>query len=501
MPWLKNGINKEVIIVNNRFHTIKNKIYFIPGYYALMGTVLSLILILLDNYYADLLQNFIPIYMFTSVDLAKTILSTLAGSLFGMITISFSTIMVVLTMYSSQFSPRTMQDFLHNKVTLKVLGIFIGGFIYTIITLLFLRNEGADKVVFTAVMGVIIAIVCLAYFVYFIHHVANSVQVNLLIEKLRDEIIQIVDKIEERTDKNEQIRNDAPEDMNDILSGDSYYIYSKKNGFIQHIYEIKLAKLANNKNIIIRAEKMIGDYVTKNSKLFSIWPQETEHKINFEDNNQIERNVHDLVKEDNNKPKVPLKSSKRELENEEEEVIEIDNAEKFLDFVVIGNERSKNDDIEFGLLKLTEVALKAISPGINDPNTAIFCINQLGLVMSRIAVSGIENTYHYNEEGHLRLILEDITFKELLYKTFFQICHYGREDVSVAGSILDALLIIAEGSPQEIKDQVWDFTSYVLGSFDEDVLQTEDKRFLNHKLARLARETDNRKDYEYFQIN
>ncbi len=492
---------KGVSMVNKRFHIIKNKIYFIPGYYALMGTVLSIILILLDNYYASLLQRFIPIYIFTSVDLAKTILSTLAGSLFGMITISFSTIMVVLTMYSSQFSPRTMQDFLQNKVTLKVLGIFIGGFIYSIITLLFLRNEGTEKIVFTAVMGVVIAIVCLAYFVYFIHHVANSVQVNLLIEKLRDEIIQIVDKIEERTDENEQIKNDAPEDVKDLLSGDSYYIYSRENGFIQHIYEIKLAKLANNMNIIIRAEKMIGDYVTKNSKLFSIWPQENQDKINSEDNKHIGRNMNELAKDDNNISKASGKSTKRELENKEGEVNEIENVEKFLNNVVIGNERSKDDDIEFGILKLTEVALKAISPGINDPNTAIFCINHLGLVMSRIAVSGIENTYHYNEEGHLRLILEDITFKELLYKTFFQICHYGREDVSVAGSILDALLIIAEGSPQEIKDQVWDFTSYVLGSFNEDLLQTEDKRFLNHKLARLARGTDNRKDYEYFQIN
>ncbi|MFP4016121.1 MAG: DUF2254 family protein, partial [Halanaerobiales bacterium] len=356
--------------------------------------------------------------------------------------------------------------------------------------------------------------------------------VNILIEKLRDEIIQIVDRIDQRIEENEEIRSEPPENMSDLLSGDHYYVYSQENGFIQHMYEIKLANLAEEKGIIIRAEKMIGDYVTNNSKLFSIWPQTKDgdkdiahNNETISDSNKKHTDPIDSLEQNDNEESIqqvdePVYSSERDKsynnENAEEdiniyreeddirhkdlEIEEIDDNE-FLKYVVIDNERSKKNDIEFGLLKLTEVALKAISPGINDPNTAIFCINQLGWVMSRIAVSSIENTYHFNGEGILRLIIEDITFGELLYKTFFQICHYGSQDVSVAGSILDALLIIAEGSSEEIKDQVWDFSNYVLGSFDKGVLQKEDKRFLNHKLARLARETDKRKDYEYFQLN
>ncbi|MGM0547736.1 MAG: DUF2254 domain-containing protein [Bacillota bacterium] len=448
-------------------HNIENKIYFIPSLYALIATLVSILVIYLEYQYSSLLINVLPSFFFTSYDLSKTILSTIAGSLFAMITVSFSTIMVVLTMYSSQFSPRTMQDFLKNKVTLKVLGIFIAGFIYSILTLLFIDDrllKSGESTIFSAMIGVIIAILCLGYFVYFIHHAANSVQVNLLVESLKEDVIEIVDKLEKRNNSNDQIRNQPPDDLKASLDRDFYELHPKKSGYIQIIYDLKLTQLADQYDIIIRAEKMIGDYITENTVVFKFW-QLDEKMDKFKD----------------------------------EKLVEIKN--NIRDHLVISNERSKNDDIEFGLLKLTEVALRAISPGINDPNTAIFCINQLGWVLSRIAVANLENTYYYNDKDELCFILEDISFWDLLYKTFYQLSHYGKQDVSVAGSIIDALVIIAEGSPQDVKEQVWKFSHYILGGFDKNVLEQEDKKFLNHKIYRLAKETGHKKQKEkYFQV-
>lgn len=448
-------------------HNIENKIYFIPSLYAAFATLISILVIYLEYQYSHVLVNILPSFFFTSYDLSKTILSTIAGSLFAMITVSFSTIMVVLTMYSSQFSPRTMQDFLKNRVTLKVLGVFIAGFIYSILTLLFIDDRllgSGESTIFSAMIGVIIAIVCLGYFVYFIHHAANSVQVNLLVESLKEDVIEIVDKLEARNNSNEQIRNQPPANLKETLDRDFYKLYPQKSGYIQIIYDLKLTQLANQYDIIIRAEKMIGDYITENTVVFKFW--------------QLEKKTDKFNKEE----LIKIKAEIRE-------------------HLVISNERSKNDDIEFGLLKLTEVALRAISPGINDPNTAIFCINQLGWVLSRIAVANLENTYYYNEKNELCFILEDISFWDLLYKTFYQLSHYGKQDVSVAGSIIDALVIIAEGSPQDIKEKVWKFSHYILGGFDKNVLEQEDKKFLNHKIYRLAKETGHKKQREkYFQV-
>lgn len=446
-------------------HNIENKIYFIPSIYAISAAIFSIAVIFIEHQYSSFLLAHIPAYFFTSYDLSKTILSTIAGSLFAMITVSFSTIMVVLTMYSSQFSPRTMQDFLKNKVTLKVLGVFLAGFIYSILTLLFIDEslKGAEEAsIFSAAIGVIIAVICLGYFVYFIHHAANSVQVNLLIESLKNEVIEIVDKIEARNNSNEQIRNNAPDNLKEITDRKSCEVHPDKSGYIQIIYDLELTKLADDNDVVIRAEKMIGDYVTENTVVFKVWMLNPEA--------ELEKDIDQL---------------KAEIRNN----------------LVISNERSKKNDIEFGLLKLTEVALRAISPGINDPNTAIFCINQLGWVLSRIAVANIENTYYYNDKDELCFILEDISFWDLLYKTFYQLRHYGNKDVSVAGSILDALVIIAEGSPKEIKEQVWSFSHYILDGFERNVLEKEDKKFLNHKIYRLAKETDNKEFKEsYFHV-
>lgn len=417
--------------------------------------ILSFTIIFLDNNFSKVLLSVLPNYFFTSVDLARDILSTLAGSLFGMITVSFSTIMVVLTMYSSQFSPRTVQDFLRSKLTLKVLGVFVGGFIYSIISLLFMKNPAGTNVVFSAFFGIIIAIICLGYFVVFIHHTANSVQVNILIERLRDEVIELVNKIEERNNSDDRIRNNSPEDIDKLTSGEVQSIYANESGYIQFISDLKLTSKAADEEIVVRAEKMIGDYVTENSIIFSVWDYDNDIK------------ELDLMK-----------------------------------YVRIDNERSKENDIEFGLLKLTEVALRAISPGINDPNTAVFCINQLGWILSRIAVANLENTYYYDKENNLRFILEDMSFGDLLYKTFYQLRYYGNRDVSVAGALLDALLIIAEGSPQDIKDKIWHFSSFILAGFDEKVLEDEDKLFLNRKIKKLSRETKKGADSRpYFELD
>jgi uncharacterized membrane protein len=283
-----------------------------------------------------------------------------------------------------------------------------------------------------------------------------------LIENLKDEVIEIVDSIEARNNSNDQIRNDPPANLNTLTNREAYQIKPQKSGYIQKIYDLELTKLADEQDLIIRAEKMIGDYVTENTVIFKVW--------------QL----------------YPAADFKEDF---------TDISEKILTNLVINNERSKKNDIEFGLLKLTEVALRAISPGINDPNTAIFCINQLGWVLSRIAVANLENTYYYNDKDELCFILEDISFWDLLYKTFYQLSHYGNQDVSVAGSILDALVIIAEGSPQSVKEQVWHFSHYILGGFSKEVLEQEDKKFLNHKIYRLARETGHKKEKEnYYQV-
>jgi len=437
----------------NIFDDWRTKIYYIPVLYSIYALLLAILVAYLDRSYQPLLINYLPNIFFTSFEITKTILSTIAGSLLSIVTISFSIIMLVLTTYSTQFSPRTLQDFLKSKMTLKVLGIFIGGFIYSIITLTFLINDG--KTLFlSAAVGVLVVIYCIFYFMMFINHVSQSIQVNLLIDTLTTEILELVDQVKIFNEAHENIRNTPPVNLENIFKKDQLIILSDQVGFIRDINDIKLSNFADDNNIIIKAEKMIGDYVTTNSKVFTIYYN---------------------------------------LDEMEVEKIDEESLQKCFNFVLVGKERNKSKDIEFGLQKLTEVALRAISPGINDPNTAIFCIKQAGMVLDKIAKADIENTYYYNDDDELTLIFEDASYDYLLYKTFYQLRYYSMRDVSVAGSILEALIIIAEGNPKDIKDTCWEFGNYIVKGFDEKILENLDKKYMNKKIEELAVMTDKSK--------
>ncbi|MDZ7672307.1 MAG: DUF2254 domain-containing protein [Halanaerobiales bacterium] len=431
----------------------KAKFYYIPVKYSIYSLLLAVVVLILEKNYQTFLINNLPTLFFTSYDITKTILSTIAGSLLSIVTISFSIIMVVLTTYSTQFSPRTLQDFLKSKMTLKILGIFIGGFIYSIITLLFLKD--IEQTLFlSAAVGVLIATYSIFYFVMFINHVSQSIQVNLLIDTLTTEILELVEHVKTFNESHENIKNEPPVNLEKIVEKEQLGIYSKQVGFIRDINDIKLSNFADENNIVIEAERMIGDYVTTNSKIFTIYYN---------------------------------------LDEMEEDEIDEESLQKCLKFVLIGKERNKDKDIEFGLQKITEVALRAISPGINDPNTAIFCIKQEGMVLDKIAKADIENTYYYNDDDELTLIFEDVSFDYLLYKTFYQLRYYSMRDVSVAASLLEALIIIAEGNPKDIKDTCWEFGSYVVKGFDESILEDLDRKYINKKIEELAVMTDKSK--------
>jgi uncharacterized membrane protein len=141
---------------------VKKNIWLLPSAYCLVASLLAMIVIWLDTVHGQKIETMIPPTLLISVDLAQNILGILAAALLTMIAITFSTIMVVLTTYSSQFSPRTLSDFVTNQVTMRVLGVYMGGFMYSILALLFMR-ENLEHEVMAGTVGVLISIVCLAF--------------------------------------------------------------------------------------------------------------------------------------------------------------------------------------------------------------------------------------------------------------------------------------------------------------------------------------------------
>ncbi|MEM1503489.1 DUF2254 domain-containing protein [Domibacillus sp. 8LH] len=402
---------------------LSRHIWIVPGIYSIGALLLASLVVWMDiSHYAEL-KRWVPDRLLTSTSLSETILGSIAGSLLTMTSITFSTLMVVLTTYSGQFSPRILQNFIHDKVTLRVLGVFMGGFVYSMFSLLFIREVNADDPVISAAVGVCIALVCLGFFAHFLQHVANSIQVTKLIDRLADDAVETIEKVE--------VAGSRVDEHPPVPEGEPEMLISGKKGYIQLYEWEKLLETAKKHDCIIELLEPIGTFVTKKTPLVKMYRSRSFH-----------RDVRDYVK--------------------------------------VGEERTPVQDVEFAVQKLAEITLRALAPGANDPNTAIDGIRHIGMALDE--ASRLDGKYTVFED---RVIIPRRPFEKILYETFYEICYSGRDRVSVLLAVFDALDMISDKNTPAIQKKVRDFGSYVRAKVEEDILNEADRQNITERFKQL----------------
>lgn len=377
----------------------------------LISIIMAVTVILMD---AQIImgKEYIPRFLLTSVDLAKLILSTLAGSLLTITTFTFSTIMVVLTTYSSNFSPRVVNNFLTDKTTMKVLGIFIGGFTYCILALFFMRQALAEFLVLSATIAVVYAVLCIIYFVVFVFRVSSFIQASKLISQIYDEAYEAID--EALVHRNNQISAD---DYEIGRFKRQFEVIANRSGYLEFIdFDDLLRTLKNIESKLVIKEE-VGNFIVKGQTIAILY---------YNKELDIERMMNKLLK----------------------------------DFS-IEEERIAYNDYRFSLQKIVDITLRSLSPGINDPNTAIHCINILGVLLSKIGDIEGKYTIFKKDYSDSEIIYQNFYFADDLYYTFYQIVHYGQEDISVLIAILKALKNIKYASSVNKTASINKFANYV----------------------------------------
>lgn len=409
----------------------KEKFWLTPAIYSMVAVALSIAFFYVDLLLVERYNEYIPNILLTNVDLAKTIMGSLAGALLTMTTFTFSTILVVLTMYSSQFSPRTLKNFVHDQLTWRVLGIFLGGFIYNTLSLLFMRDDLYSHNVISTFIGILIAFSCLATFAYFVHHIASTIQVGKLIIELTEDterVISIHEKLEEEHRK--ASLSWSPVGMKKVIRAET-------SGYVQFLSIEELRESSQEHEVAIELCVKIGDFVYEGKPLAILYGKETQEvSIN--------------------------------------------------DFLVIGEERTTEQDIDFAIQKLIEVALRAISPGINDPNTANEILARIGALLGRLGRLKLGPLQIKDEKGENSVLYAFFSYKELLYNVYHQVSHYGKEDISVLAAVTDSLRIAAEMGLAHHHEALWDIQLYLLEGVKADQLKSLDQEFLQKKLDDLA---------------
>jgi len=137
-----------------------------------------------------------------------------------------------------------------------------------------------------------------------------------------------------------------------------------------------------------------------------------------------------------------------------------------------------------------EIALRAISPGINDPHTAINCINRIGSLLAELGQEYKAYRYYTDQDDELRVILEPKPYFEYLYKSFYQIRLYGKHDVSVMNGVLEALYKIAKVNDDKVRKVIWDFTLYMIKAIEDEQYYSYDYELIKNMADQIAEVCD-----------
>lgn len=373
---------------------------------------------------------------------AQVILSSIATSIMTVVSIVFAILLMTLTLASTQFSPRILISFVRDRTTQWTLGIFLGTFSYCIAALPAARALPHPFVPVATVTGaMLLAPVCVGWLIYFINHISQSISVNHIVDRIARETELVINEFMPYPRGAFQL-SERPEVH---AAQDGMPILSKKSGYLRYVDITRLMTLAQTYRISVHLERRVGQFVPTGVPLA---------RVSKAERVPIERALHLIAVFD------------------------------------IGPTRTLQQDVEFGVIQIVDIALRAMSPAVNDPSTAISCVDQLSRIMI-LWVSRMPPTSHYYAPPHvLRLFVPWITLDGLLDTAFEQIRHYAAADLAVSLRLMRAFNDIAGTTEhREIRVKLLDRARGVLAGCAGH-LPKEDLAKLQQRVALLEQAID-----------
>lgn len=374
---------------------LRSSFWFVPSLIFLLSIALALALIELDSGDARPWTERWPRVFGSGAAGARGMLSTIAGSMMTVVGITFSMTLVTLALASSQYSSRILRNFMADRITQLVLGIFGGIFIYCLIVLRTIRGGDEDYVPSLAVfVGVVLAIGGTAMLIFFIHHIASAIQASTIIESVAKETLSSIDIQYPDADAGEgrcdesAISRAAP-----APECGTRRVESARVGYIQTIDVAALMRIAHQNDAVVHIERAVGEFVVRGAPLASV-------------------------------------SSRHPLPGKSTQALEA--------AFIVHRFRTIEQDARFGIRQIVDIALRALSPSVNDTTTGVMCVDYLSAILAHLA----DRTFPARERchaGRLRVITVEQTFDGLLADAFDQILENAHGNLAVLTRILVAL--------------------------------------------------------------
>lgn len=358
------------------FFSIQSKIAFYPSLFSVFGFLLALVMIYAENrgISAYLMEN-LPTLVVNNGDTALTILSACITGLISMMVFSFSMVMVLLNQASTNFSPRLLPGLISDKKHQVILGIYLATILYCIFIAISIQPDGEEYQVpgFSVLMGIILTVICMGAFIYFIHTISQSIQIN-----------NILDGIYQTAKKRLHYLIEDPADTTSNFpdSKDWPELYAEKSGYFQHLNLENLKAICDKKEINLHILPVKGVFVLKG---------------------------------------IPLLKTSKEID--EETFQEIRHA------IVFSRGELVSRNYALAFKQITEIIVKAMSPGINDPGTAMNGIDYLTELWAMRMQKNDFSVHTTNENNKIKI--DVISFEELMYNVMASLRTYCKQDITI----------------------------------------------------------------------
>lgn len=335
---------------------LRSSLWFVPALFAIGAVILALGALTLDDRVSADPGGLFFLYGGTAEG-ARSVLSTIAQSMLTFTGLVFTITMLVLQLASSQLSPRVMRTFLRDRSNQVVLGLFVATFVYTLVVLRDVRAPVDGNEGFVPGLSVWISFALLlasvGAFIYYIDHMAHAIRASTVISNIATETEAAIERLyPEHIAQGERGPNAGePGPANLVLR-------ARRAGVVVGVDEEKLLAVVGDDDRRLHLVPAVGDFVASGSPFIRLWGQ-----------------------------------------------WDRDAAEAIQDAIGLENERTLQQDAAFGFRQLVDVAVRALSPGTNDPTTAVQALDRIHDLLRRVAERAIPSPYRADDHGRVRLVL------------------------------------------------------------------------------------------------
>jgi uncharacterized membrane protein len=377
-----------------------------------------------------------------SADAARTILTAIAAAVITVVTLVFSITIVTLTLASTQFGPRMLRNFIRDRITQVTLGTFVATFVYAVLALAAVGSaqRGAFVPHLSILVTLALVILDVAVLVVFIDHIAKSIQLPQVIASIAGDLAGAIEADVALPVSSQEKAGPSLAELERRLNEDSGLVRAPGSGYLQFVRIDALIEIAVRNGAVIRLLYRPGHFLVEGQPLAQVWPADAAASV----------------------------------------------ARALGGAHATGPHRTLTQDLSFAVDQLVEIAIRALSPAVNDTFTALACIDWLGDGLCKLAQRWNPQVVHRDATGWVRVIIVTPSFRRLVERAHDKIRQASRAMPAVMIRQLDGLAKILSYASPEQREVLLEQAHMILRSSEESVPQAEDRAdVLRHYEAAL----------------